>query len=57
MVNSALPIIRYHRPGTAFDFQELAVTAGQDVAFAVAIMRRGPDPPSNPRTKTVSCSG
>ena len=30
---------RYHKPGAAFDFHELAVTAGQDVAFAVAIMR------------------
>jgi hypothetical protein len=27
---------RYHKPGAAFDIQELAVTAGQDVAFAVA---------------------
>ena len=29
---------RYHKPGTAFDFRELAVTAGADVAFAVAIL-------------------
>jgi ketosteroid isomerase-like protein len=42
---------RYHRPGTAFDIQELAVTAGQDVAFAVAIMRCGPDSSSNPADK------
>jgi ketosteroid isomerase-like protein len=42
---------RYHRPGTAFDFQELAVTAGQDVAFALAIMRCGPGSSSNPADK------
>src|SRR6201986_5615991 len=34
---------RYHKPATAFDFRELTVTAGQDVAFAVAIMYCGPD--------------
>ena len=42
---------RYHTPGTAFDIQELAVTAGQDVAFAVAIMRCGPNSSSNPADK------
>jgi ketosteroid isomerase-like protein len=42
---------RYHKPGAAFDFEELAVTAGQDVAFAVAIMRCGPDSSSNPADK------
>jgi ketosteroid isomerase-like protein len=42
---------RCHKPGTAFDFQELFVTAGQDVAFAVAIMRCGPDCSSNPAEK------
>jgi ketosteroid isomerase-like protein len=42
---------RYHKPGAAFDFQELAVTAGKDVAFAVAIMRCGPDSSSNPADK------
>ncbi|HWF47942.1 MAG TPA: nuclear transport factor 2 family protein [Bryobacteraceae bacterium] len=26
-------LFRYHRPGTVFDIQELAVTAGKDVAF------------------------
>jgi ketosteroid isomerase-like protein len=31
-------LFRYHKPGTAFDFRELAVTAGADVAFAVAIL-------------------
>jgi len=30
---------RYHKPSQAFDIEELAITAGQDVAFAVAIMR------------------
>jgi ketosteroid isomerase-like protein len=42
---------RYHKPGTAFDIKELAVTAGQDVAFAVAIMRCGPDSSPNPADK------
>ena len=42
---------RYHKPGAAFDIQELAVTAGQDVVFAVAIMRYGPDSSSNPADK------
>jgi ketosteroid isomerase-like protein len=37
--------------GPAFDIEELAVTAGQDVAFAVAIMRCGPDSSSNPADK------
>jgi ketosteroid isomerase-like protein len=50
-------LFRYHKPGTAFDIQEVAVTAGQDVAFAVAIMRCGPDSSSNPAERTVSCSG
>ena len=40
-------LFRYLNPGTAFDFEELAVTAGQDVAFAVAVMRCGPDSSSN----------
>ena len=44
-------LFRYHRPGAAFEFQELAVTAGQEVAFAVAIMRCGPDSSSNPADK------
>ncbi len=42
---------RYHKPGTAFDIQELAVTAGNDVAFAVAIMRCAPNASSNPADK------
>jgi ketosteroid isomerase-like protein len=42
---------RYHQPGTAFDFKELAVTAGQDVAFVVAIMYCGPDSSPNPADK------
>ena len=42
---------RYHKTGTAFDIEELAVTAGQDVAFAVAIMRCGPCSSGNPADK------
>jgi uncharacterized protein (TIGR02246 family) len=30
---------RYHRQGSTFDIEDLAITAGDDVAFAVAIMR------------------
>jgi ketosteroid isomerase-like protein len=41
-------MFRYHKPGTAFEFRELAVTAGADVAFAVAILWCGPDASSNP---------
>jgi ketosteroid isomerase-like protein len=33
------------------DIQELTVTASRDVAFAVAIMRCGPDSSSNPADK------
>jgi ketosteroid isomerase-like protein len=44
-------MFRYHKPGAGFDIQDLAVTAGQDVAFAVAIMRCGPDSSSNPADK------
>jgi ketosteroid isomerase-like protein len=32
---------RYHKQSQAFDIEELAITAGEDVAFAVAIMRCG----------------
>jgi ketosteroid isomerase-like protein len=42
---------RYHKPGTAFDFRELAITAGAEVAFAVAVMWCGPDSSSNPMDK------
>lgn len=31
----------YHKPPQAFDIEDLTVTAGADVAFAVAIMRCG----------------
>ena len=41
-------MFRYHKPGTAFEFRELAITAGADVAFAVAILWCGPDSSSNP---------
>jgi ketosteroid isomerase-like protein len=44
-------LFRYHKPDTAFDFRELTVTAGTDVAFAVAIMWCGPDSSSNPMDK------
>lgn len=44
-------LLRYHKAGTAFDIQELDVTAGHDVAFAVAIMRCGPDSSSSPADK------
>jgi len=30
---------KFHDPGQAFDIEELEITAGDDVAFAVAIMR------------------
>ena len=42
---------RYHKSGAAFHIEDLTVTAGQDVAFAVAIMRCGPDSSSNPADK------
>lgn len=32
-----------HKPGRPFDIQELAITAGEDVAFAFAILRCGTD--------------
>jgi ketosteroid isomerase-like protein len=32
---------KYHKPSQAFDIEQLAITAGEDVAFAVAIMRCG----------------
>jgi len=44
-------MFQYHKPGAAFDFHELAVTASRDVAFAVAIMRCGPDSSSYPADK------
>jgi ketosteroid isomerase-like protein len=39
---------KHHKPSQAFDIEELAITAGEDVAFAVAIMRCGPGPFSGP---------
>jgi ketosteroid isomerase-like protein len=39
---------KYHQPSQAFDIEELAITAGQDVAFAVAIMRCGSSTFSGP---------
>lgn len=35
---------KYNQPGGAFDVEELAITAGEDVAFATAIMRCSPGP-------------
>jgi ketosteroid isomerase-like protein len=32
---------KYHKPSQAFDIEQLAITAGEDVAFAHAIMRCG----------------
>ena len=32
---------KYHKPSQAFDIEELAITAGKDVAFATALMRCG----------------
>jgi ketosteroid isomerase-like protein len=39
---------RYHKPSQAFDIEELAITAGADVAFAFAIMRCGSGTVSGP---------
>ncbi len=39
---------RYHKPSQAFDIEELAITAGEDVAFAVAIIRCGSGSSSSP---------
>jgi ketosteroid isomerase-like protein len=44
-------MFRYHKPGAAFGIEELQVTAGEDVAFAHAIMRCGPDSSCNPKDK------
>lgn len=44
-------MFRHHKPGAAFDVEELHVTAGEDVAFAHAIMRCGPDSSCNPKDK------
>jgi uncharacterized protein (TIGR02246 family) len=37
----------YHKPSQTFDIEELAITAGEDVAFAVAIMRCVSSPPED----------
>jgi ketosteroid isomerase-like protein len=41
----------YHKPSQAFDIEDLNITAGADVAFAVAIMRCGSDTVSGPSEK------
>src|SRR5882757_1812423 len=48
---------KYHKPSQAFDIEELAITAGEDVAFAVAIMRCDSGTLSGPRKKAGSFSG
>jgi ketosteroid isomerase-like protein len=40
---------QYHEPSQAFDIEELAITAGEDVAFAV-VMRCGSATVSGPPT-------
>ena len=42
---------RYYQPSQAFDIEELAITAGQDVAYAVVIMRCGSGTSSVPSEK------
>ena len=42
---------KYHKPSQAFDIEELTITAGADVAFAVAIMRCGSSTGSGPPEK------
>jgi uncharacterized protein (TIGR02246 family) len=39
---------RYHDPSQAFDIEQLEIAAGEDVAFAVAIMRCGSATVSGP---------
>ncbi len=38
---------KYHKPSQTFDIEELAIIAGEDVAFAVAIMRCVSNPPED----------
>ena len=42
---------QYHAPSQAFDIEELAITAGEDVAFAIAVMRCGSATVSGPPEK------
>lgn len=42
---------KYHKPSQAFDIEELMITAGADVAFAVAIMRCGSSTGGGPPEK------
>jgi len=39
---------QYHEPSQAFDIEELTITAGEDVAFAFAVMRCGSGTVSGP---------
>jgi ketosteroid isomerase-like protein len=43
---------QFHKPSQAFDIEELTITAGADVAFAVAIMRCGTGAVSSPGEKS-----
>lgn len=38
---------KYHKPSQTFDIEELAITAGADVAFAFAVMRCVSNPPED----------
>ena len=46
---------KYHKPSQAFDIEELTIAAGEDVAFAFAIMRcgAGPEPAGFPFRLTL----
>jgi ketosteroid isomerase-like protein len=46
---------QYHKPSQDFDIEELAITAGEDVAFAFGIVRcgSGPNPAGFPFRLTV----
>jgi len=44
-------LFQYHKRGVAFDIEEISVTAGEDVAFAVVVMRCGPNSSNDPADK------
>jgi ketosteroid isomerase-like protein len=44
-------LFKDHRPGQAFDVEEIDVPCGEDVAFAAAIMRCGPGGDDDPAKK------
>ena len=43
----------YHQPSYAFDIEDIAITAGDDVAFAVVVMRCGPPQDTFPFRLTI----